>query len=529
VGGNHISTNHRLVEPVVRDRPLSGELTPLHFLVFVSVALGTLIGGTTFIFGGQGAQFQKYLSLLIFYGIASGVFVASRIRRTRLQLFELPVYITVMFFLQFGLAPLYNFLDPSQIEPNLSADGQELVQALAYVIVGMAAYWVGCGLFRTKERDRGFAGLRSQAVESEGKRGRMLLPLGIVFAISLATNVYLLKNHLYGYLSSADQYSDNLASMQVMNTLATFGTLALIIVAIEKYRDPLDPVWRILFFVVLASQLLWGLISGMKSSFLQNFLVLAMVSSFVMKKLNLRWFLVLFFGLVLIYPINTAYRAIVVEERGGVTSLGGAANAGQLAWHRLGLNESNTTDVLGEGMQRTLQRLDLLTSVAEMFTLGSRASFVKGNLNWWMLPVYPFIPRFIWPSKPILDEGGRFDLALIRDSMLSGSASSCTAVTYPGDLYLRFGLLGIVGGMFVFGIITQWVANRVKGEVESRELFIYAGIFNIGFWYETDGFSMWTGFIKLLVILYILRALIYGPRKAVAELRQSPRRKRAIG
>lgn len=139
-----------------------------------------------------------------------------------------------------------------------------------------------------------------------------------------------------------------------------------------------------------------------------------------------------------------------------------------------------------------------------MLSLGPRASMVKGEVRWWMLPIYPFVPRFLWPSKPILDEGQRFSVAL------GSPESTSTAVTYPGDLYLQFGLLGIPVGMFVLGVVTQWFTNRVSGEVEARDLFVYAAVFLFGFWYETDAFSMWTSLIKLLPTLYILRLLIYG-------------------
>ena len=77
---------------------------------------------------------------------------------------------------------------------------------------------------------------------------------------------------------------------------------------------------------------------------------------------------------------------------------------------------------MSEGASSSLQRLDLLTSVADVLALGPRASFVKGNVPWWMLPIYPFVPRLLWPSKPILVEGGRFTIALGGGS---GDAATC--------------------------------------------------------------------------------------------------------
>jgi hypothetical protein len=486
-------------------------LSPLHLLVLLSLALGALVCGTTFILGGEGLQLQRYLGLLGFYAVTSAVFVVARIRRGRLQLFEIPVFMTAMYFFQFGLVPLRNFIDPKQVDVNLSANGDELVQALAYVILGMMAFWMGCEQTVRTGGARIFPGPGAQSVVPKSRKAGVLLGFGALYAVGFLTKVYLLENHLYAYVGSSDLYYANLASMQVLNYVSQFGTLALIIATIERYRRRHDPLWRTLFIAVLISEVFWGLISGMKGQVLQNFIVVALVSSFVLRRLNLRWLLALFFALVLFYPFSNAYRSLV---RGGgveVTSFGGAAEAGQLAYSRMGDTGSTAGDIWREGMDNTLQRLDLLTNVAQVLSLGSRADMVKGDIHWWMLPFYPFVPRFLWPSKPILDETAWFTVALTGGHGDAATIGSSTAVTYPGDLYLQFGLLGIPVGMFVLGLFLQWITNLVSGPVEPRDLFVYVSVFLYVFWLETDVFSVWTSLIKLLATLYVLRLLIYGP------------------
>jgi hypothetical protein len=493
-------------------RPTGAALSPLHLLAILSLALGALIWGATFILGGQGLQLQSYLALLGLFGACSAAFIASRIRRAKLQLFEIPVYITALFFLEFGLAPLRNFMDPTQLDVHLSANGEELVQALAYVMLGMVAFWMGSELFRRKGGGRISPGAAAQSVVPESRKGGVLLGFGVLYAIGFITKVYLLKNHLYGYVGSADAFVASLGSNQVLGTVSQFGTLALIIVTIEKYRDRNDPLWRMLFILALSTEIFWGLISGMKGQVLQNLLVVAIVSSMIMRKLNLRWFVILFFGLVLLYPLITAYRGMSNRGEVEVTSFGAAAEAGQMAFRHAGEGGSNVGSGWLEGLNGAVDRLDMLTSVANVLTLGERASMVKGNVQWWMLPIYPFVPRLLWPSKPILNEGQRFTYALRGSPGDIALTESSTAITYPGDLYLQFGFLGIPVGMFILGIVSQWFTNRVSGEVEPRELFVYSAVFLFGLSFETDLFAMWTGLIKLLAILYVTRVLIYGPR-----------------
>jgi hypothetical protein len=280
-----------------------------------------------------------------------------------------------------------------------------------------------------------------------------------------------------------------------------------------------------IFVVVLSSELLWGLISGSKGMFLQNFIVLAVVSSFVQRRLNLRWLVLPFFLLVLLYPVSDAYRSVVHgRDAQEVTSLGGAVEAGRMALRELASPGSNPGYSWRDGVNSTLGRIDLLTCVAEVLTLGPRAGIVKGNVHWWMLPIYPFVPRFLWPSKPMFDEGAWFTVALQGGSGDAATIGTSIAVTYPGDLYLRFGLPGILVGMFVLGVAAQWFTNRVNGTAEPRDLFVYAAVFLIGFPIEADAFSVWASLIKLLVILYVLRRLVYGPRRQICGTSRSARR-----
>jgi hypothetical protein len=499
-----------LADRGIVERPPEPAVSPLHILVVVSLALSALIWGATFIYGGQALQMQRFLALLGFYGVSSVVFVASRIRRGRLQLFEIPVFLTIMIFVQFGLVPLRNFLDPSLIDVNLSPDGRELVEALAYVILGMIAFWLGCELIRRKGGDRISPSPAPKSIVSKSRNASVLLSFWALYAVGSITRVYLLRNELFSYTMSGDRYLENLASMQVLNFVEQVGILALIIVTIEWYRAPKDALWGALFILALATEIVWGLISGMKAPVLQTFLVVAIVSSLVTRRLNLRWLVILPLGLVLLYPVSNAYRSLVFGG-GAVTSFEEAAQTGQIAVNKVRQSEPTVGDILGEGVEHSLARLDLLTSVAQVLTLDDRADMVRGHVQWWMIPIYPFIPRLVWPSKPILQECGWFTAALSGGSTSLSDVASCTAITYPGDLYLQFGWWGIPVGMFILGVVTQWFANRVSGAAEPRELFLYTALFILGFWYEADVFSMWTGFIKLTAILYVMRYVIYGP------------------
>jgi hypothetical protein len=498
----------------LRHEPAS-VVNALHVAVLLSLSLAAIAWGETLIFGGEGVQFRLYLALLAFYGAASALFVMSRIQTTKVQLFELPVFSTAFFFLQFGLMPLRNFIDPTQMNRNLSANGEELVRALSYYILGMLAFWGGCELVRHKHRGQRAPEWGYLALMLGSPRPSTLGAIVAVYAISFLTRFYLLRNQLFSYTGSMDKYYDNLASMQVLNYVVQFGTFALVAVTIERYRERSSPIWKPLLVAFLASEVLWGAISGMKTLIFQNFLGVALVCSVMTRRLNLRWIIFPVLGIILFFPVNTAYRTLVQGHGSqAVTSFQGAGRATQMAFQRATQQGTDPGALWSAGLMHTLDRMDLLTNFAQVLALGSRASFVKGDEPWWMLPIYPFVPRLIWPSKPIELEADRFGIAI-------GARGSGTAITYQGSLFINFGLFGIPVGMFVLGLVGQWLTNRLSGPMQRQDLFVYAGVFLVGFQLESPVFTVWVGFIKMLAILYGLSWVIYGPRKRPRELKKA--------
>jgi hypothetical protein len=68
-----------------------------------------------------------------------------------------------------------------------------------------------------------------------------------------------------------------------------------------------------------------------------------------------------------------------------------------------------------------------------------------------------FIPRSVWPSKPVLSIGRWY-----ADDVLNwGSGASEAAVTVPGDFYLNFGAEGVFIGMLVYGAVLRLLYDRL--------------------------------------------------------------------
>ncbi len=481
-------------------------ITLAHLLVLAFASLGAALWGAALILGSEGIQFEQYLLLLGLLALASGTFLFTRIRGNSIGVFYFPVFLTILIFLRFGLAPMASFLDPRSLNHNFDGHYEFLLRALAYVILGMLAFWAGCGLAFGKT---GAGGPQSADRPREpGNAEYSVLAWAVaIYSVVLVTKLYLLHAHLYSYVGSWKAYQANLGSLQVLGVVSGLGgPAALILVTIERYFHPSDIPARLLFWVVLVSQCAWGLASGMKDLVLQPFIIVAVISSLTERKFKKGWVVAVLLGLIVLYPLSNNYRRLV-QHQGGLTSVAEVVSTGLQALSETQQGQGGTSGWLQNGWRMSVGRLDMLTSFGLVLFLGHRASLLQGRERWWMVPYYPFIPRIVWKSKPVLNKGARFSVAV------GSTRTSSMAITYPGDLYAVYGLPGILAGMFLLGVVSQWLANTITGTLDKRHLFVYAAIFLSFSHLETDAFSYWTGLIKSFVILSVIALVIYRPRR----------------
>ena len=120
------------------------------------------------------------------------------------------------------------------------------------------------------------------------------------------------------------------------------------------------------------------------------------------------------------------------------------------------------------------------------------------------------IPRFLWPSKPIVENmvmqrvyrAGVVD----RNSIVSAKPASIV------DCYLSYGMVGVFVGLFLYGAVAQRIA--IKAEYLFGSYFmgcavIFAGLFQIlwrGNSFEFLVNSVFWSVVTMYVFHYIFKA-----------------------
>jgi len=112
------------------------------------------------------------------------------------------------------------------------------------------------------------------------------------------------------------------------------------------------------------------------------------------------------------------------------------------------------------------------------------------------------IPRDLWPSKP----RPFGDWLTVNIYGMPASVGN-TVPTWPGELYLNFGILGLLLGMVSLGILCAWLAKwgRIPGTLHATcpaETLVYAVTFPIFLdWiHEGSNGAVWYAFTNIFPV-----------------------------
>jgi hypothetical protein len=96
------------------------------------------------------------------------------------------------------------------------------------------------------------------------------------------------------------------------------------------------------------------------------------------------------------------------------------------------------------------------------------------GVHWLEVPL-TFVPRQIWKNKPINLPSAEFEHTYMGEP---NTFSGFSSMQFMGDLYRNFSYLGVVGGMFLFGVFLSFLYLFCSpGRENGTGVFLYAMLF----------------------------------------------------
>lgn len=108
-----------------------------------------------------------------------------------------------------------------------------------------------------------------------------------------------------------------------------------------------------------------------------------------------------------------------------------------------------------------ISRSTNFNQLSQVARLADQKGFYSGATLSYM--AYVFIPRFLWPEKPLIQIGAWFATEIElgwKDE--DGRYHNSINMTVPGEFYLNFGFLGVIIGSLTFGFVFGLFWNSVN-------------------------------------------------------------------
>ena len=434
--------------------------------------------------------------LLIGFNAAAGWFVVLAV--TFLGLYGVrdlawcsaPVLLTLEAVLELVTLPCWRFaIGEDQVDSFY-------VRAMILALIGFIAFWSGSLIL--------LRGTKIRFVPQRNYTSRRLaaVSLGMLVIGSIA-KIALWKLGLLSYLADQSARDTSLPYVGWLNSVANLLPASMALAAIERYgKRSKDPLINFVFWSSLILSLVAGALSGMKGAFIMPLLVLILVYGVTQSRIHRAAF-VLPLLIAVIYPFNTAYRN---NLNGGYRSQANTIGGLEAVLSKTFSDMATSPLVQAQnGADQSAGRLSNLAFVRDIISLPA-PSLLNGDENLWLAPVYPFIPRFLWPGKPVFDKGTRLSVALGRPDTTS------SAVTPIGDLYMLNGISGVAIGMFIYGACFQLYMNfAARRPLSEKGLLIYLTLLVPMMNFENYMVAQISALIQGALGILVASYLIYGP------------------
>lgn len=429
-----------------------------------------------------------------------------------LDVFEPIVPISLLIGLAFGIRAMYLVYDPSSFTTWLARVSFDdfIVRALIIALIGYCALLVGYYVVATP-----FVRiLRARPYVPKKMWPSRLHRTKILALVAVAIGAMALRVHLGEFGGSAGT-GDVTSTTFVLGILATLAQYAACVLALHIAAGDDRPWLRLLLWVgVLPLAALQSLAFGGKTPILLALYAVMAARHYAKRRLSVPLLAAgVVVAVLVVFPTVNAFRVptdrALAASSTEPTIQEFASRVAAIPSLFAGMRPSEYAQFAAESV---LGRANGVDSLAVIMKYGDAIQL--GNPTaYWQIPLLAFVPRLVWPDKPVILTGTEFARLFVTPSEEGLREFPSIGVFHIGDLYASFGSSGVLIGMCLLGFLFRLV-YQIFDPARSPDLgmkFVYIvllwGIVN-GF--ESDIPTIYGNLLKSLAIWLLIKLWLNG-------------------
>lgn len=296
--------------------------------------------------------------------------------------------------------------------------------------------------------------------------------LGLIYAVGVIARVVILldRGATFARLDLQERLTDD---FNVLLQIGSFSQFAVLLAGVYAFRPQgvRRGVVAAVLAVIVPVEMVFTVAFGSKHVVAVLLVGLAGLYNYRVRRLGgLPFLLAVAAAVVVTFGVVTIYRDRVhqgaLQRPTDLASLSTApvALAGELI-------EAGPGEFFHAALRTLVNRQTAGETLASILAYGDTVNLEITGVDLALIPAFAFVPRAIWPDKPV-------PFSPQVSSAFRGVEGNRTSfgITHTGDLYLRYGLPGVVIGSLMLGLLYRllygWLVDRPGATAVGAVLYL---------------------------------------------------------
>ena len=377
----------------------------------------------------------------------------------------------------------------------------DVIPSLIVIVVFLIGLIIA-ELIVTKNKKTDFSNLNNFEIKNLNKF--FIVAIGISI-----TQLILISYNIIGYGTHGEALTGTFSSLIQINTIASIFFLSVLSIFkfLYGYKGRL---FNIVFYLLFFSELISGLLSGMKENVITPFIIIGIPFILSGRKLSKSFIVSLITLLILLFPFINNYRNLInnypaIDKTSSIILT----------------IEKTLSEDLSKSLELGTKSFEGRVSLYKYFNYAinnERKWDEYKNLNRYVyLPISWIAPRFLVPDKPKSNIGGK-----LTEMVYGYSTSSMTATTL-GWAFFEGGVIYVFVLSVILGLVLS-IVFKIFSVDSALGLLLFISLTILTLKIETDTYFLISNIFQTILVFSILSKIFLKKNKYAISVQEKEKR-----